>query len=134
MENRPADPEMMLTTIWAALGGGVLLFAAVAFLAVGPLGPRGETHYWRLGWVGVALLAVVTIGYVRGRLAPGAPADRRRTTAILVWAVAEGQAMLGLVAYLVTADPVPAVAGLALFLYLFIRHRPATFLGSRPGG
>jgi hypothetical protein len=57
--------------------------------------------------------------------------DRGRvTSAILIWGLAEGQALLGLTGYLLSGDRMLVILSLALFAYLYLRNPPAAF---RPG-
>jgi hypothetical protein len=53
------------------------------------------------------------------------------TSAILIWALAEGQALLGLTGYLLSGDRMLVILSLVLFAYLYLRYPPAAF---RPGG
>ena len=123
--------ERMLTVVWGALGGGVLIFAAIVLFLL-DLGPAGmDPTPWRLGWMVVALGAVVGTGILRGRLHRGTSVETRRSTAVVVWALAEGQAMIGLTGHLFTGDPIPGLAGVVVAAYLFLRHRPAAFLDAR---
>lgn len=119
-----------LSIVHLALAAGVVVLAAVLFGVVGPLEVReGTTLRWI--WLGLAGVAVLAAGVVRGRLAgTGVEIEKRRALAILIWALAEGQALAGLIFYLLSGDPVPAAAGVAVFFLLWWRHRPAAL----PGG
>lgn len=129
-ERGPED-ERMLAVVWAFLGGGVLVFALIVFFLV-DLGPgRMAPDPWRWVWMAVALGTVVGTGVLRGRLGRDASLEKRRSTAILVWALAEGQAMVGITGHLFTGDPIPGAAGLAVAAYLFLRHRPASFVARK---
>ena len=66
----------------------------------------------------------------RGRMAGSrAEPDRARTAAIIVWALAEGQALVGIVGTMLTGDRVTAYASLALFAWLWMRYPPGSFTG-----
>lgn len=127
MVNGSGSADPTLRTVHLALAAGLLVLAAVAFGLVGP-GMAEGLRALRWAWLGLATAALFAAGVVRARLAaPGAPAERVRAAAILVWALGEGQAILGLAVYLVAGDAVPAAVGLLVFLYLWIRYRPSTF-------
>jgi hypothetical protein len=116
-----------LQLIYMALGGGVLLFAVIVFLVIGPLEGETDLQVLRWVWLGLALTAIFAAGLIRGRLTRDATAAQAQTVAVTTWGLAEGQALLGLVAYLVAGDSLPAILGLVVAVYLFARHRPATF-------
>lgn len=113
--------------IYVALAAGVLLFAAIAFGLVGPLEGSGDLTVLRWVWLGVALVSIFAAGLIRGRLTREATPGQVQTAALMIWGLAEGQALLGLVAYLVAADALAAILGLVVGIYLFSRHRPAAF-------
>lgn len=118
-----------LPIVHLALAGGLALFAAVAFGLVGPLGRAdGSAHRWV--WLAAALVAAVAPGFAVARLAPpDSGPERRMALAIVIWALAEAQALLGLVLYLFVGDVMPAAAGLLLFLFLWWRYRPSALRG-----
>lgn len=127
MNEGSGDP---LPIVHLALAAGVVLFAAVLFGFVGPL-ETVEDGVLRWVWLGLAVVAVVAAGIVRGRLeAPGVEAAQRRAGAIVIWALAEGQALVGLVFYMLTGDVVPAVVGVLLFFFLWWRYRPTALPGA----
>jgi len=126
LSQRPATYQT-LQLIFMALGGGVLLFAVIVFLVVGPLESETDLQVLRWVWLGIALAAIFAAGLVRGRLTRDSTAAQAQTAAVTTWGLAEGQALLGLVAYLVAGDSLPAILGLVVGVYLFTRHRPATF-------
>ena len=122
-----AGPQV-LTMIYAALAAGVFLFAAVVLFLLEPVEPAVDPAVLRIAWFIAALIATLAAGMIRGRLAGReAGADRARTAAIVVWALAEGQALLGIVATLLTGDRVTAYASLALFVWLWMRYPPRSF-------
>jgi hypothetical protein len=83
----------------------------------------------RFVWLGVAVVVTLGAGVIRGRMAAAAGPDQKRTAAITVWALAEGQALVGIVGTLLTGDRVTAYASLALFVWLWMRYPPASFTG-----
>jgi len=128
--NEPDGPggRSPLTVIWIALSLGVLTYAAVS-LAVGPIGNEEIAGTLRWVWLVAAVAAIFGAGIVSGRLRAADPEERRRTSAILIWALAEGQALLGITAFLIGGDPTPAVASLVVGAYLMLRYRPSVFEG-----
>lgn len=124
-----AGTDPTLRVVHLVLGGGVLLFALVAVF-LGPVSRAADPDLFRWIWLGVAVAAIFAAGVVRAR-APDAARDPEgaRRAAILTWALAEGQALVGLVLYLLGASSVVAILAVGLFLYLFVRYRPATFAG-----
>lgn len=122
--NAPSTPA--LTIIWAALAVGVLTFAVLVFV-LGPTAGDGRSGAWRWAWFAAALVAIFAAGIVRGRLRRDPRPEQIRASAILIWALGEGQALLGLVLYFVTGDSTPAIVGLAVGAWIFLRHRPASF-------
>lgn len=116
-----------LRAIHLALAAGVLLFALVAAF-LGPVSRAGDPDLFRWIWLGVAVASIFAAGVVRGRAPdPGRDPAGTRKAAIVVWALAEAQAMVGLVLYMVGASSIIAVLAVGLFVYLLIRYRPATF-------
>lgn len=128
------DEGRVLWTIFWSLAAGVLLLALVLHL-LGPTEAGADPDHFRWVWLGVALLAVFGAGVLRSRVDPRrAPEGKVRGTAVAVWALAEGQALLALVGTFLTADAVIAVLGLLVFAYLLARHHPGTFLPPGRGG
>jgi len=119
-----------LTAIYAALAMGVLLFAAVVLFVLDPLEASLDPGLMKIAWFVAAIIATLGAGIVRGRMGGGAAGpDASRTAAIVVWALAEGQALLGIVGTMLTGDRVTAYASLALFVWLWMRYPPAKFVG-----
>jgi hypothetical protein len=119
--------------VYVALAAGVLIYAAVAFLVVGPIESGLDSALMRIAWLAVAVGATLVAGIVTGRLHAGEYSEgRAMSAAILVWALAEGQAFLGLTGYLVTGDTLIATLSLALFAYLYLRYPPGAFRERRP--
>ena len=125
--NQGSANYQTLQLIYMALGGGVLLFAVIVFAVLGPLEGETDLGVLRWVWLGIALAAIFVAGLIRGRLTRDSTAAQAQTVAVTTWGLAEGQALLGLVAYLVAGDSLPAILGLVVGVYLFARHRPATF-------
>ncbi|MFQ5679993.1 MAG: hypothetical protein ACE5HP_11115 [Gemmatimonadota bacterium] len=122
------DPASSLRVIHLAIAGGVVLFAAVVFGWVGPGPAEQDRDLFRWVWLILAIGALFGAGVVRTRMTgPGSRPEKRRSAAIIIWALAEGQVLLGLVGYLVTGDVVPGAIGILVFLYLWTRHRPSSF-------
>lgn len=119
---------LLLRIIHAALLSGVLLYAAVVYFLIGGAEADLDTvATLRWVWVAVAVGTVFAAGIVRGRLPRGASEERRRTTALVVWALAESVALLGITLALVTGDALPLAGGVLVALFLFVYHRPPTF-------
>jgi F0F1-type ATP synthase membrane subunit c/vacuolar-type H+-ATPase subunit K len=117
-----------LTAIYATLALGVFLFAAIVLFVLEPLEASVDSSLLRIVWLGVAVVATLGAGMARGRM-PGSRAgpDQARTAAIIVWALAEGQALVGIVGTMLTGDRVTAYASLALFVWLWMRYPPGSF-------
>jgi hypothetical protein len=108
---------------------GVFLFAAVVLFVLDPLEASVEPGVMRIVWFGAAIVATLGAGIVRGRTAGGTVgAAGSRTAAIVVWALAEGQALVGIVGTMLTGDRVTAYASLALFAWLWMRYPPRSFM------
>lgn len=124
------ESTLPLRIIHLALIGGVLIYAAVAWFLMrgGTIAAAADlAAVFRWAWLALALGLVFGAGILRGRLPRGAPPERVRTTAILVWALAEATALTGITFALVTGDWMPLVGGLLVGLFLFVHHRPSTF-------
>ena len=130
----PDAGAQALTAIYAALALGVFLFAAVVLFVVDPVDTGVEANVMRIAWFGAAVVATLAAGLVRGRMASGTRgAESARAAAIIVWALAEGQALVGIVGTMLTADRVTAYASLALFMWLWLRYPPRAFTGGKTG-
>jgi hypothetical protein len=112
-----------LRIIHAALIAGVLGLAAALSL-IGPSGRLGSMGILRLTWFGVAAVAMVGAGVVSGRLAAQSDAAKRARSTIILWAIGEGPALLGLVFYFLTGDRLLLVLPVAAFLLYMMRYRP----------
>ena len=120
-----------LRAIYAALAFGVFLFAAIVLFVIDPLEASVDPNVMRIVWLGVAVVATLGAGVIRGRMTGAAAGpDQRRAAAIVVWALVEGQALLGIVGTMLTGDRVTAYASLALFVWLWMRYPPGKFVGN----
>jgi hypothetical protein len=136
---RTLDFSRMVRIIHAALTTGVAIVGAVFFLLVRA---RGGTMVAPM--VGV-VLSVVSIGLlvaaatILRRRIPERPADQSPTTfwaagetrgsALVLWAVTEGAAVVGWVGYFLTGSVVPAaIAGLAFGMLVMLN--PARLEGA----
>ncbi len=117
-------PTYPLKAIHGAILGGMLMFFAIVMVA--PVRGAASVPMLRWAWIGVTVAAVFAVGFVRGRLPPGAGPERVRTAGLLVWAMAEGSALFGIVCTLVTGDIVPAVGATLTGTFLLVAHRPST--------
>lgn len=124
-DSRAAYPA--LSIIQLALAAGILVLALVLLVVLPPSESRADLSILRWVWLAFAVLSIFGAGVVRGRLRRDASRQQAYTTAIIVWALGEGQALLGLVTYLVAGDRVPAVLGLIVAFYLFARYRASQF-------
>jgi F0F1-type ATP synthase membrane subunit c/vacuolar-type H+-ATPase subunit K len=130
---RPGGPSPnALGVIYVALIIGVVLFALIVRLVFQPVGTYSGPAL-RYGWLAAAAACTLAAGYFRTRLAsPGADSGQLTTAAVIVWALAEGQALLGIVAYMLSGDVLVFWCALVLFAYLFARYRPAVFRAMEP--
>jgi len=122
------DTRRTMRLIHGALLSGILMFGAVVLflLRSGSMGGL-QPGPFRWAWLALALVALFAAGLVRGRLRPEAAPREVQITAILIWALAEAQALAGLSFALVTGDVVLAGGGLVVAMFLLALHRPASF-------
>jgi len=128
----PRTPQSMtaLHVIYLALIFGVVLFAIVVRLVLEPIEAYSGSAL-RFVWLAAAAGCTLAAGYFRTRLAgPQAEDGQITTAAVVVWALAEGQALLGIVAYMISGDVLIFWCALVLFVYLFARYRPAVFMST----
>jgi len=124
----PDAGSQILTAIYAALALGVFLFAAIVLFVLEPVEATIDPGLMRIVWFVAAIAATFGAGIVRGKMAGrDAGPDNVRTAAIVVWALAEGQAFVGIVGTMLTGDRVTAYASLALFAWLWMRYPPRSF-------
>ena len=117
-----------LPILYAALASGVLLYAAVLVFALEPTGAVPDPTWLRIAWLAVAVGVTLMAGVVQARLRSGTVDESgRASSAILVWALAEGQALLGLTGYLLSGDRMLLILPLVLFAYLYLRYPPSAF-------
>ncbi len=120
-----------LPILYAALASGVVLYAAALLFAVEPTGSVGNPKLLRIAWLVVAIGVTLLTGVLQARVRSGQVDESGRiTSAIFIWGLAEGQALLGLTGYLLSGDRMLVVLCLVLFAYLYLRYPPAAF---RPG-
>jgi hypothetical protein len=120
-----------LKAVYVALAVGVLFYAFVVLLILDPLDTGIRSGVLRIGWLATAVTAVLVVGLIRGRLSarPGDGAGARRA-AIVVWALSEGQALVGITGTFLTGDRMLTVLALALFAWLWFRYPPKAFASS----
>ena len=123
----PGPSTGQLPILYAALAAGVFLYAAVLLFALEPTGAVENPTALRIAWLVVAVGVTVMTGFVQARIRAGVPEESVATYAILVWAMAEGQALLGLTGYLLSGDRLLLILSLALFAYLYLRYPPSAF-------
>jgi F0F1-type ATP synthase membrane subunit c/vacuolar-type H+-ATPase subunit K len=128
---RSAPPTLSARIVHGAIVAGLLLFFVVAGAVGGrrtgamTTQPDRKPLYLALFVVTAAMFGAAT--FFAGRLPPrgsGESADawwrRHLPRVVLVWALVEGPALFGIVAYLLTHDfrtLIATLAGLALFLH-----------------
>ena len=125
---RPRQPgeDALLKLIHVSMLGGTLVFFAVVYFLYGVGGGAAEAGpLLRWGWLVVAVGAVFVIGVVRGRLQRGSDDAQRRMTGILIWALAEGVGLLGMVSTILTGDVTSAIGATLVAVFLMFLHRPS---------
>lgn len=120
-----------LPLLYGAMAAGVLLYAAVLVFALRPeegAASAASAGALRIGWLVVAVGVTLLAGVIQQRVRASAPDDpSRATSALVVWAAVEGQALLGLTGYFLSGDRLLLILPLVLFVYLFLRNPPAAF-------
>jgi hypothetical protein len=94
-----------LKAVYVALAVGVLFYAFVVLLILDPLDTGIRSGVLRIGWLATA-------------------------AAIVVWALSEGQALVGITGTFLTGDRMLTVLALALFAWLWFRYPPKAFASS----
>jgi hypothetical protein len=118
-----------LSLLYAALASGVVLYAIVLVFVIEPTGAVEDPTWLRVAWLAVAVGVTLMAGIVQARIRRGGADEAARATgALTVWALAEGQALLGLTGYLLSGDRMLLILSLALFAYLYLRFPPRAFL------
>lgn len=118
---------MPLKVIHGAMLGGTLLFLSVAlFLTLGREGgePTLDHSLFRWAWLGFGFVAVFGAGFMRGRLGRSPDESKVQTTGIVIWALAEGTALVGIVSTIVSGDIAPALGATLVGVFLMVHHRP----------
>ena len=129
MTSHPSEMSLeRLPILYAALAIGVVVYAAVLLFALEPTAAVQDTTWLRIAWLAVAVGVTLMAGVVQARLRSGTMDDAgRASAALLVWALAEGQALLGLTGYLLSGDRMLLILSLVLFAYLYLRYPPSAF-------
>lgn len=124
---RPRQPgaDPTLTLIHASMLGGTLLFFGVVVFFFGGRATGTTDGIFRWAWLGFAALAVFGVGALRGRLHRDSDAAEIRTTGILIWALAESAALIGLVSTILTGNVTPAIGATMIGVFLMLHHRPS---------
>lgn len=124
------DPGRVLNVVYAALALGVAVLVVVFYLVGPAAGSSVDRSLFRWVWLVVAVVCTVGAGIVHGRSrAMAADGGSVLPAAVVAWSLAEAQALLAAVGFFLTGDLALLVAGLVLFVFLLVRHRPAVFLG-----
>jgi len=117
-----------LPLLYAALASGVVFYAIVLVFVLEPTGAVEDPTWLRIAWLAVAVGVTLMTGIVQARVRSGQGDDAAWATgALTVWALAEGQALLGLTGYLLSGDRMLLILSLALFAYLYLRFPPRAF-------
>lgn len=118
------EQRLALNVIHASFLAAIVIFFGVV-LWMRP-DPDPGAGWLRWAWVLVTAGAVFGAGFLRGRLPRNAPPERIQTTAIVIWALAEGSAMFGTVMMLVSGALAPGLGATLVALVLFVLYRPST--------
>lgn len=132
----PAQPVVLASPrlLHAMLVAGVVIIMVVlgvvrAASALDPL--TSLIPYFRLAAMGVLIASYVVMRILRLRIEPRRATEDRRhwwqrhlTTALAVWALAEGAAMVGAVFWFLTGDTIILVGVAGLALTLLVMNRP----------
>jgi len=129
MSSSDSVSQDRLPLLYAALASGVVLYAIVLVFVIEPTGAVEDPTWLRVAWLAVAVGVTLMAGIVQARIRRGGADEAARATgALTVWALAEGQALLGLTGYLLSGDRMLLILSLALFAYLYLRFPPRAFL------
>ncbi|MEJ2483606.1 MAG: hypothetical protein P8049_10980 [Gemmatimonadota bacterium] len=128
----PSDPSETsldrLPVLYAALASGVVLYAAVLVFVLEPTLAVEDPTWLRVAWLAVAIGVTLMAGVIQARIRSGTVSETGLASgALLVWALAEGQALLGLTGYLLSGDRLLLILPLVLFAYLYLRYPPPAF-------
>lgn len=118
--------DRMLTFVYLALIAGVAMFAVIVAVAIAPV-PAGEFPFFRPVWLVLAVGSILAAAFLKNRLSDGATPNARLQGAVVVWALAEGPTLFGLVGFMLTGDRVLLFAPLAFFAIVMLRYPPRVF-------
>jgi len=135
---KPVSPAINARIIHAALVTGVLMFWLVAwYQGRGPSTPASALPDRRVLYIALFLVSATLFGAAMftasrlGRPAPGTSQDEwwrvNLGKAVVIWALVEAPALLGLVAYTLTHDFRVLIATL-IGLLLFGNYRPSRLI------
>ena len=128
MNASPATSGLQaLTAVYGALAAGVFLFAAIVLFVLDPIEAGITPGTVRVIWFAFAMIAMLGAGVIRGRMAGGRDANQARVAALLVWALAEAQALVGITGTMITGDRVLTYGALAIFVWIWVRYPPRSF-------
>jgi len=128
--NGSPEADRMLTSVYLALIAGVAMFAVILIVVIKPI-PAGELAFFRPVWLVLAVGSILAAAILKNRLSGGATPSARLQGAVVVWALAEGPTLFGLVGFMLTGDRVLLFAPLAFFAIVMLRYPPRVF---RDGG
>jgi hypothetical protein len=128
MVNGATPTPDALKLIRVALVSGVFVFGMVAFFVSGRMTepPPGELlNTLQLSFGIVAVTSLVGAVVLRSLQARASEWNRRVALVIASWALGEAPALVGGMVYLLTADPLTYVVGVAILFFVFgIVHIP----------
>ncbi|MFV1985747.1 MAG: hypothetical protein ACC682_00585 [Gemmatimonadota bacterium] len=125
MRPRQTGDDSVLKLIHASMLGGTLVLFAVAFFLYGGREPGEVGAVVRWAWLAVAVAVVFAVGAVRGRLHRNSDEAQVRMSGIVIWALAEGAALVGIVSTIMTGHVVPAIGATLIGVFLMLHHRPS---------
>lgn len=125
MGPQQAGGDSTLRLIHAIMLSGTLTFFAVVVLLYRGDGDEPASAALRWGWLVAAVVAVFAAGYLRGRLGSASDPGAVRTARILIWALAEGAALIGMVSTIVTGHVSSAIGATLIAVFLMPHHRPS---------
>jgi len=110
--------------IRAALFAGVALFGVAAWYITRnrplPGLPEQMARYLAFAFMGLAAASLAALSVVRSLRERSDDVGRRSTLTVVGWALGEAPALFGGVLYLLTANAVPYLTGLAVLLVAFL--------------
>jgi hypothetical protein len=131
----PVSPAITARIVHAGLVLGLLLFLTIAWLVATRISlPISAIPDRRVLYLGLFVVSAVLFGaamYTAGRLTPPVPGSTQDDwwkmnlgRALIVWALIDAPAFLGMVAYLLTHDFRTLIAPFTGLL-LFVNYRPS---------